>query len=121
VVTTLDGWVTYTGGSPDWLGSANYFQPASWFGTQPTDQIGNAPRYNGRARYQWDQNESLSLAKTVKITEDVRIDIRADSFNIFNRTKFAIASTQLGNANFGKVMDTMNQPRRMQLALKIYF
>jgi hypothetical protein len=121
MVTTLDNWVTYTGGSKDWLGGDLFLQPASFFGTQPTDQIGNAPRYNGKARLQWDQNESLSLARTVKITEDVKIDIRADAFNILNRTKFAVSSTQLGNANFGRVTGTLNQPRRMQFALKIYF
>jgi hypothetical protein len=119
-VTTMDDWVV-SYDNPDWMGADRYFQPKSYFGTQPTDRFGNAPRYNGKARYQWDLSESISLAKTITFNENFRIDIRADGFNIFNRTKFGVSSTNVDDASFGLVRSTMNSPRRMQFSVKLNF
>src|ERR1035437_1462933 len=49
-VSTYDAWRgTYTGSFDP--GANSFFQPASWFGTQPTTSLGTATRYNPKMRY----------------------------------------------------------------------
>ena len=69
-------------------------------------------------------NENLSIAKSFPIKEKVRLDIRAEAFNVFNRVRFGTGSTQLQSTTFGKLTsngDLLNTPRQMQLAAKLYF
>jgi hypothetical protein len=54
----------------------------------------------------------------------MRIEFRAEAFNLFNRVRFGTGSTQLQDQNFGKLTssnDLLNTPRQLQLALKFYF
>src|SRR5687767_13126933 len=77
--------------------SIGFIQPATFFGPQPQD-FGNATRHNPKFRSWWGLNENVSLARSFRITESVRIDLRGEAFNIFNRTVFGTGSTNL-NAN----------------------
>ena len=126
-ITTYNGWGgTYTGKfDPGTSGAMvdNFFQPASFFGTQPTTQFGNATRTNPKLRNFPNYNENLSLAKSFAVHEAVRLEFRAESFNIFNRTAFgpSTGALSLQNANFGLWRTQANTPRQMQLALKLYF
>jgi len=120
-VPGYEGWLTSFDHSPDWMGADRYFQPKSFFGTQPTTAFGNAPRFNGKARMAWDLNENFSLGKSFYMTESLRLDFRAEAFNIFNRVKFSSGSTNVDSATFGQVRSTENEPRRMQFALKLIF
>ena len=62
-VTTYDGWGgTYTGKFDP--GADTFFQPASFFGTQPTTSLGNATRYNPKMRYFPSFNENASLTRS---------------------------------------------------------
>ena len=63
----------------------------------------------------------MSLAKTFNITESIRVDLRGEGFNIFNRTIFGTGSTSLNAGNFGIVTNQANDPRQMQLGLKVYW
>ena len=47
---------------------------------QPVGQLGNAPRINGDVRRLWNLSENISLAKTVSMTEQVRLDVRMEAF-----------------------------------------
>ena len=49
------------------------------------------------------------------------MDLRWEVFNAFNRVRFNPGSTNIQDPNFGRVTSTLNDPRRMQLGLKLYF
>ncbi len=69
-------------------------------------------------------NLDLSLVRNfpLHITEASRLELRADWYNITNHTWFAVASTQLGNANFGTVTSNASATRKsVQLEGRITF
>ncbi len=122
-VAGYDGW----GGAPaNTFDPQNdrFFQPASFFGTQPQDRLGNATRFNPRLRLFPSYTENFSFAKTFPITEKVRLNFRWEAFNLFNRVRFGTGPNGLTNPNFGRLtgnQDILNDPRRMQVAAKIYW
>jgi hypothetical protein len=124
LVSTYDGWRgTQAGGKFD-PQTDRFFQPASFFGTQPTDRPGNETRYNPKLRQFPNLSENVSLAKTIPLREQVRIDFRAEAFNVFNRVRFGTGPTTLQDPNLGKLTgagDLLNGPRQMQFALKLYW
>jgi hypothetical protein len=117
---TYDGWIV-TKDNPDWKGNDRYFQPGSFFGPQPNDRAGNTTRHNPKARQPWNLAENFSIAKTFPIYERFRIDFRWELFNAFNRFRPNPGSQNVQDPNFGRVQSQLNEPRRMQLALKLYF
>lgn len=130
IINTYDNWRRpLQGGSFD--PSVDFFvQPASFFPNQvgsyagTTQYFGNQTRYNPNFRQFANLNENISLAKTFTITESIRVDFRAEAFNVFNRQRFGTGTLQIQNANFGRLTssgDLLNNPRQMQLGLKVYF
>ena len=119
-VTTYDGWRGTTSGNFD-PNANSFFQPVSFFGTQPTDRFGNATRTNPKLRDFANLNENVSLAKTFPIHEHVRLEFRMEAFNIMNRVVFGALTNAatLQNANFGKWQAQANNPRQMQMNLKL--
>ena len=97
-----------------------FLKPANQFPVQPIG-FGNATRFNPKVRSFWGQQENVSIARTFSVTEKIRMDIRAEAFNIFNRVIFGTGSTSLNAGNFGIVTNTSNDPRQMQLGLKLYW
>ncbi len=88
----------------------------------PVAQLGNAPRINGDVRRPWNMTENLSVAKTISMTNQLRLDVRFEAFNLFNRVIWgAPASTDFNNNNFGLINSTANSPRQMQFGLKLYW
>jgi hypothetical protein len=66
----------------------------------------------------------LFLAKSIPIRESLRLDFRAEAFNIFNRVRFGTGSTSLQSQTFGLLTsnsDILNLPRQLQFGLKLYF
>ncbi len=88
---------------------------------QPVGEVGNAPRKNGDVRRPWNLDENMSLAKSINLTQKVSMDVRLEVFNIFNRVIWDTPETNFSNANFGLVSQQFNQPRRMQIGLKMYW
>ncbi|MGH9632436.1 MAG: TonB-dependent receptor domain-containing protein [Bryobacteraceae bacterium] len=119
-VTTHDNWVV-NHENANWLGDDRYFQPKAFYGPQPLDRLGNATRLNPKSRAPWALQENFSLAKSFPFTESMRIDLRWEIFNAFNRSRFNPGSTNMDDPNFGRVTDTLNDPRRMQFGLKFYW
>ena len=70
-------------------------------------------------------NVDLSLARNFQAAnERMKIQLRGEFFNVFNRVRFGTGSTQLQSTTFGKLTsngDLLNTPRQMQLAAKLYF
>ena len=119
-ISTYDGWIAQYN-NPNWKGADRFFQPPSFFPAQPTDRAGNSTRHNPKARQPWNLNENFSLAKKFLITEALRVDLRWEMFNAFNRFRPSPGSTNIQDVNFGRVQSQLNEPRRMQLGLKVYF
>lgn len=62
----------------------------------------------------------LSLSKWFRLTESLRAQIRADSFNAFNRVNLSNPVTDLNAPNFGRSLST-ETPRSYQLGLRLEF
>ena len=62
------------------------------------------------------------IFKNFKIRERFRLQYRFEAFNAFNHVRFPAPDTNPGAATFGRVPKTeQNQPRQIQMALKLYF
>lgn len=131
LVGSYENWrATTKGGSFD-PSVDTFVQPASFFpaqvGTQfsgTTQYFGNQTRYNPKFRQFPNLNENISLAKGFTIGEHIKVDFRAEAFNVLNRVRFGTGSLSLQNSQFGVLTssgDLLNTPRQMQLALKLYF
>jgi hypothetical protein len=88
---------------------------------QPVGQLGNAPRINGDVRRFWNMSENVSLAKTISMTDQLRLDVRLEAFNIFDRVVWGAPNTDFNSANFGMITSQGNSPRQMQFGLKLYW
>jgi len=122
-VATYDGWRGAIAGDKFDPTVDKFFQPVSFFGTQPTDRLGTNTRYNPKLRGWPSYDESISLGRGITIKEDTRLDLRVEAFNLLNRTRFGGLSNAgtLQNANFGLYRTQSNTPRRMQVSLKLYW
>ena len=98
------------------------FLDISAFPAQPAAAMGNATRFNPNVRAFPNLNEDISLGKSFPFFgEGRRVDFRAEAFNLFNRVVFGTGNANLNSNVFGVVTNQVNNPRRMQLALKIYW
>jgi len=104
-----------------------YFNP-NYFVTEPLGQVGDAMRryFNGPGINNFD----MALLKDTNITESIRVEFRAEAFNVFNHAQFSFLTStggmpggdidNPGVGGFGYVTSA-NDPRIMQLALKVLF
>ena len=88
---------------------------------QPVGELGNAPRVNGDVRRFWNLSENLSVAKSIKATGALDMDIRIEAFNVFNRVVWGAPNQDFSSNNFGLITTQDNKPRQMQLGLKLYW
>lgn len=82
-------------------------------------QIGNLPRAiaNGPLYF----NVNAALVKDIRVKENLRVSLRAEAFNLFNRTNFFAGITEdINSTTFGRVDSTFS-PRIMQFALRVEF
>jgi hypothetical protein len=63
----------------------------------------------------------LALSRNLPLGSSKHVEVRVESFNIFNHVVPGDPNVTLGNANFGKVTSTGGDPRIMQLAAKFVF
>lgn len=82
-------------------------------------QTGNIERYafNGPMFWNWDAN----LIKNISVSETVRVQLRAEAFNLTNSAQFQVPTFAIGSANFGKITSTRGSPRIMQFAFRFEF
>jgi hypothetical protein len=67
-------------------------------------------------------NVNLALLKSIRFTETMRLQLRMETFNVFNKTNF-IQNTQFANINsatFGQITNTFD-PRQVQFAARFEF
>ena len=86
--------------------------------------FGSAPRTITSVRQPGAENVDMSLFKEFllsRLREGMHLEFRAEAFNLFNHPQFQGPDTLVGDSNFGVITSTVNKPREMQLALKLYF
>lgn len=120
-ITSYDNWRAPIAGDKFDPNRDRFLRPRADFPAQPAADFGNATRYNPKLRQPWNLNENISLAKSFRITESMRIDLRGEAFNILNRVIFDAGSTNLDAGNFGLVTNQANTARQMQMGLKFYW
>lgn len=104
--------------------NVSYLNQAGW--ADPGQfAFGNAPREDAGVRGFRYNNEDFSLSKDTYISEGKYVRFQADAGNVFNRHFFCPVDTfwlpNSGNSNFGLTHSQCNIPRRIQLALQVYF
>jgi outer membrane receptor protein involved in Fe transport len=109
---------TNRGDRPD--PTRDYFNPSCFSIPQPYSPFGSAGRNIARSNSYF--NFDLGLHKQFKlpITDETRLDFRAEFFNLFNKTNFNAPNSDPSNANFGRISST-GPARQIQLAVKVHF
>ncbi len=62
----------------------------------------------------------LALSRKFRVRESKGFEIRAEAFNIQNKTNFLNPTASLTSSNFGKILTDVS-PRIMQFAVKYAF
>jgi hypothetical protein len=110
-------------GSGDLLGARPRFLEPTAFRNPDAFTYGNTPRTGAFGLTNpafW--NQDISVMRQFAITERVKLNFQADAFNMFNTVIFnGPASLNINNANFGRVTGQANDPRIVQLSLKLQF
>jgi hypothetical protein len=115
------------GQRPDLTGNPNLDPsqrtPNRWFDTSafalpPRTRFGTAGRsiIEGPGMIELD----VSVRRTFRLSEAVRMDFRFDVFNLPNHTNFYIPGNSFGTAGFG-VIGAALEPRDLQMGFKFYF
>ncbi|MGC1651025.1 MAG: carboxypeptidase-like regulatory domain-containing protein [Candidatus Sulfotelmatobacter sp.] len=103
----------------------NWFNPCA-FVAAPAGELGTANRapVNGPDFV----NTDFSLIKQFKIGERVGMEFRTEFFNLFNHAQFFLPGSPLTTmqdlnsaTSFGKITQTVNNPRLIQFALRLTF
>jgi hypothetical protein len=96
--------------------TGNYFDPTQ-FVAEPIGTLGSSRRFfGGPGLNNWD----MALLKDTTITERMRLEFRAEFFNIFNHAQFNAVNGNINNSTFGTVLSAQ-PPRIGQLSMKFYF
>jgi len=99
-------------GGPGYLNASAFVLPLSF-------QLGNVPRLTGNIRGPATYNLDFSMLKSFTIHERLRLQFRAEAFNLLNQVIFSSPNAQVGGASFGIIGGQANTPRNIQLALKL--
>jgi hypothetical protein len=100
-----------------WFNASCFTVPAAYtLGNESaTDPVLRGPGIN---------NFDFSLLKRTDITERFHLEFRGEIFNLFNRVQFGMPNAQVttaANATTGYITTQLNQPRLVQLALRLLF
>ena len=96
------------------------------------DSAGDAPRNFTRGTGEWQIN--FAVRREFPIKDRLRLQFRAEAFNVLNHPNFGYVDPYLGDPTFGQATSMLNQglgtvasqyqqggPRSMQFALKLLF
>ena len=94
----------------------NAFQNAAPFtyGTTPRDGAYGIRSDGGK-------NEEVAMDKTFTLVNRISLDLRADAFNLFNRTIWSAPVTNINSPAFGHITGQANAPRQLQFEAYIRF
>jgi hypothetical protein len=101
-----------------WFGQNAFVQPGQF-------ALGSVSSYLREFRQPPVYEENFSISKRIKfpVRADRTVDLllRADAFNIFNRTNFGGVVFAVGNPNFGRVTGPQQAPRIITMGLRLEF
>jgi hypothetical protein len=107
---------------------AEWFNPAAF--TAPTNAAGIAGAAYGNSGYDmlrgpaW-QNWDMSLQKNIALAERYKLQLRADSFNVFNHPNFGTPNASITSGNVGTITSPASTPnyeaRTVEFAAKVSF
>jgi hypothetical protein len=101
--------------TPDrWINGVVFSNPASY-------QFGNVGRTLSGLRTDITQQIDMTASKTTTLHEKLRLQFRAEFFNLTNSPRFAPPNSVFGNPSFGVVSSQLNQPRIVQFGLKLMY
>jgi hypothetical protein len=108
------------------LSGSEHDRLSKWFNTgvfsaPNTFGFGSTPRTLPDLRGGSTRNWDVSLFKNFALTERMQLQLRSEFFNIFNTPRFALPGGSFSTAAFGVVSAQGNEPREMQLALRLSF
>jgi hypothetical protein len=92
---------------------------ASCFVAPPVGQLGNASRVPAIGPDF--VNTDFSVIKQFPLPREMGLNFRAEFFNLFNHTQYGLPVNDVSASGFGAVNSTVNNPRLVQLALKLSF
>jgi hypothetical protein len=96
----------------------SYLNPAA-FALPAVGALGNAGRNSVREPGTW--SFDIALSRTVRLTENQRLEFRAEAFNVTNTFRpGGISSLSLASNTFGQIRNALD-PRILQFALKYVF
>ena len=98
-VTSKNWTISHRNPGPLPTGIADHFPPES------VDQLRRNPHF--------------SLVKNFYFTESVKLQLRGEAFNVTNTPVFGLPNITVGNPGFGVIGSQANQPRNLQIALKL--
>ena len=98
----------------EYFNVADFSQPASY-------TFGDVTRTLPNIRNPGLENLDFSLFKSFLLTERIRLEFRAETFNAFNTVQFGGPNGSVTSSSFGVITSQANTPRQKQLALKILF
>jgi hypothetical protein len=90
----------------------------------PDYTLGNAPRTYGGVRQPGGKIVNMALFKEFpmgRVREGMRMEFRAEAFNVFNHPQFGNVDTNFGGGAFGQITSLAQSMRELQLGLKLYF
>ena len=94
-----------------WFNTAAFANPASL-------TFGNSPR--SVLRGPGVMTTDLTLEKSIPVAGPTKLDLRVETYNLFNRTNFNIPGSTLGAADFG-VISSARSARTVQLGARLSF
>jgi hypothetical protein len=97
-----------------------------WFNTScfiapPPFTFGSESRTDPELRGHGAANWDFAMFKDTKIREGLALQFRGEIFNLFNRVQFGQPNQTFGSLTFGVVTTQANNPRLVQLALRLKF
>jgi hypothetical protein len=102
------------------------------FSAPPTGSSGDAPRNFVRGFGAWQMD--MAVRRDFPIYERLKLQFRAEAFNVFNHPNFGLIDAQFGSPTFGQATSTLSAslgglsalyqtggPRSLQFSLKVIF
>jgi hypothetical protein len=112
----VTGPVTIIGGVDHWF-DTSVFTPVSRFGSLGRNVV-IGPGFS---------NTDFSVMKSTALNENVRLQFRAEFFDLFNHANFGQPGNVVGSPGFGRITNTRfptgesGSSRQIQLGLKLIF
>jgi hypothetical protein len=100
-----------------WFNTACFTVPAAY-------TLGNEGRNDARVRGPGINNFNFALFKRTRINERFNLEFRSEVFNLFNRVQFGQPNrtvTTSSTSTFGQITSQLNDPRLIQLALRLRY